>query len=852
MSIQLLKEESAATFRAKLNENLKVQANEAILSRADAGKNLLDVNDPNVVIGSLLNVNGVETANALYAITGFIPIGDGEELIQSVSSGQYKHLYDANFDLIPATATTSNKVVGTTTGVYVRMSMRIDSVDLEDQQIESTSSQTASPTRATPVEIFTKNYSLEQALNEKLDKVEGSNLFNKDSTLNEDGFYFTSVYAKLVNASFFVSHPIKVTGGTTYYLSGLAGSVYHILLDSKRRFVASNNTYNGTITPTVDGFILLSGSVATKDACQFEVGASATAYKAYTDYKPFADLSDYVDDSLGSKVDKVLGKNLLDAFNPDSDGKFLNASGNESTNAAYYIKYIAVEPNTDYISQGTGVGGAYHCMFEADGTFVSNFKTDAFTTGANVYLVGLSCTVANRENQQLELGSTATAVESYTEYAPAGDMKKQVHDFAIRPILPNNLYFVKDFEICMYFENILNKQQNHPAEVNCGQGTHYSRLINFNFSSSVTGQTMDFNVNVAFKKGEKKTVNYDVVDPATNSGKTVNLLVIGDSYTDIGTYVDELTAQLVADGVTVNQIGTQGDSTRSAEGYSGGTLANSFLDNTSGVARLVAVTGVTVVPETGFPGVDYTDGNGDVWKIRGGAINGSGNGYLIVTNFQAVEADFATFPSSGTLTKNSGQSAFEGDATITYTSATPAFRNPFLNHSTGVLDITNYFTFWDAINGDFPDPTDIVIQFTENDLGEWGSDATVQAIVDNFVTAVDHIHTAYPTCRIYLSIEPFGSYYGNRNFTGNKYTIIKFIELLVETFDDDPAYNTFTTVVPSYAFVDLINGYNPNDVTPNALYPDITERSAGDKVHPSSVGMQEIGRAIYQVISNKI
>ena len=50
-----------------------------------------------------------------------------------------------------------------------------------------------------------------------------------------------------------------------------------------------------------------------------------------------------------------------------------------------------------------------------------------------------------------------------------------------------------------------------------------------------------------------------VIDATINSGKTLNVLCHGDSFTEIGTWVNELKVLLNSKSITVNQIGIGGE-----------------------------------------------------------------------------------------------------------------------------------------------------------------------------------------------------------------------------------------------------------------------------------------------------
>ena len=180
---------------------------------------------------------------------------------------------------------------------------------------------------------------------------------------------------------------------------------------------------------------------------------------------------------------------------------------------------------------------------------------------------------------------------------------------------------------------------------------------------------------------------------------------------------------------------------------------------------------------------------------------------------------------------------------INYSNPTACYFNPFINPSTGVLDFSNYIDTWG-----FSQPNLIIFQFTWNDTGLWDSDTSLNSLVSSFKTAADHVHSEYPSAKVIFSIEPFGSINGNKDWNGKKYTVLRLMELLLIQFEDDANYNTWVKIAPSYAFVDLINGYCEGTVAPCERYLAINERSGGDGVHPST-GMLQIADCVSQIVS---
>ena len=556
---------------------------------------------------------------------------------------------------------------------------------------------------------------------------------------------------------------------------------------------------------------------------------------------------------LFSKTDKQLGKNLFNSKSKNIRfGKYLLGNGRLGTNQMYFVSdYIPVDVGMySFNAQDWGLGGAYYCIYDKYMNVISSGKATPISISQQGY-VRMSGLISRMDTQQFEKGETSTDYEPYTDYFPSYENKKEIEKLNeeienldeqknnLRVVLPQIIYTVTNKALPLYFENIMFKSKAQSGDVYIDKGTKTSRLQNV-ILNTAGEQTANVMVIDKLNKQETKSLKIITRDIGENSAKTVNLLTIGDSFTDIGSYIVELKRLLEADGTTVNLIGTCGSSQFKAEGLSGGILANTFLNSSAGVGRIVDVTGVTQAPNTGYPGRTYRDGANNEWTIRGSKIGSDGSGKMVVTKYQAEESDFDTFPSNGVLTKVS--SGGEGDNSITYSNPRKCYYNPFINPSNGTLDIQNYLREWE-----FENPDIIIFQFTYNDIPVWASDENLQSVTDNFITAVVHIHKNIPDAKIIISIEPYGALNTKTDWNGKKYSVLKWVEMLCNTFETVD-YEDYVFIAPSYACVDLEYGYSDSDIVPCDRYPNIVEKSSGDGVHPKT-GMLQISDCLYPIVT---
>jgi len=818
----------------------------------EVGKNLFNYQDPDVLINKSFGGGGTTIYDVTdMVISGFIPVLPSQILITNRTSGGFAHNY-YNSDKNYVTSITTNSSFTVPSGVaFIRVVFYDAGFGIENYQLElgNVSSYFEPYALSIPKEelgnaALKEDFKLLNYKSDlKIDKSFSRNIFNKNDSDIADGF-FQATGEVIIAAGYKHSGFIPVKPSTDYRVSnsGLGGAM-NLYFDIDKNLIGHINS-ESLDTPSDCYFIRISFNGTNINTVQVEEGTVATSYVAYNE----SSFLNPVYLALNNKIDKEIGKNLINKNSSDlQTGKFYSEDGALQTNSLYNATgLIAVKPSTAYTHSNLGLGGAACVICNDLGVVIEHFNgsdPDTFITPSNGYFVKLSIQVNRMDIAQLEEGSVATIFSPFSDYAPLGLAQEKLPVRQITNIIPKKLYFIKNRQLCIYYENVLLKQLNSESSLFFDKGFNNNKLASFSFTSAVTNQTMNALLSNNLRAIENKNITYDVIDGATNNGKTVNALFIGDSFTDIGAYVRETKVLLEAQGVTFNLLGTCGNSTFKAEGLSGGTLANTFLNNSSGVARIVNVTGVSVLPGSTYPGTSYSDANGNIWQPRGGKIDGSGNGKIIVTKYGAVNGDFATFPSSGVLTKTSS-SEFEGDSTITYSTPVSAYFNPFINHSTGVLDLPAYISYWG-----FANPNIIVIQFTWNDLPTWATTSQINNLVANFKTACDHIHSSYSSAKVVLSIEPYGSINGNLDWNGKKYSVLHFVEAMLLQFEDDDDYNSFVKVAPSYACVDLINGYGGGSTNvPCERYPLLTEVSGGDGVHPNT-GMLQIADCIAPIIS---
>jgi hypothetical protein len=681
-------------------------------------------------------------------------------------------------------------------------------------------------------------------------KIQGKNLYNK-STNTATSILNSTTGAVVINASYTTEVTDFITvSPSTQYIHNSSINQYVCEYDAQKAFLRYTTNFNkdtGVLTTLgTTKFIRVSVWSAQIPTLQIEQGSVVTTYEAYS--QTIAE--SLIPTTIARKTDlpdtsgflrSVRSNNLFNKATATLNN-YLYSSGGITPLAGYYVTdFIPVLPSTNYATSaniGSNAGGAKNLFYDVNKAVLSEIGGSYgvyFTTPANCYFIRLSSmSLAEIGTAQVEQGTTRTAYNSYYTVDPTL-IPALANLILAEIVLPSTMYFVKNHNVSIYQRNIVLAQPE--LKVLANNWMNYNRQAVINRTAN---ETTTLSLIKELSIYSTKNIATIVTDKATNSGKTANILCIGDSFTDIGTWVDETRILLEADGVTVNLIGTMGATGRRNEALSGGTMDNFILNTTAGTARIITVTGVTVPPSTGYPGITYKDSNNNVWTCRGYKLDGSGNGLMRFATYAVT--DMSGFPASGTLTKVNAGSA--GQTTINYSASEAAYFNPFWNPATNALDFNYYLAKFS-----FANPTHVCVQFTWNDLSLWASDSSLAASVAKVKTIVDTIHTQLPSAKVVFSIEPMGATDTTYDWFGKMYSVLKFAKAMFLQFTENSSYNTFVRVAPSYAYVDLKNGYTGSNVALNSRYPAVFE-AYSDGVHCNDGGMRQIGDCVYDNVSS--
>jgi lysophospholipase L1-like esterase len=699
--------------------------------------------------------------------------------------------------------------------------------------------------------------SLIPALSEIYDKISNIltyvNLFNSETSV--PGYVSASGALVLNNGFDVISDYIPLKSGQIISFSSgvrVSGSYGVNTYDANKQLI-NTSQYNGvSFTQGVDKseFIKLSVDNTKLSTTMVNYGAELLPFEPYRAEISTSLLNkvyEYINSLIDSTDAEIISieKNLFDK-NSTVSPAFIEAAGNGSLstyNPEFEVSdYIRLEEGQKLAVSGSvrlkSPFGIYTYDQNKNWIGVHQEQGDTITGRPGSSFVRVSVEIAKRDQMQVEYGDYPTAYQAYKRSLSPQYIPSYLNN-NMRVVLPKKMYMKSNFTPSIYFDNITYSAQNAVKNIAFSKGTHLKNQ--WNFYDKKVGVIEP--VSVVYKGEDldniidSVSISVENVDIFVNAGKSINLLCVGDSFTDIGTWVKETKLLLESDGVLVNLIGTKGGAAAASESLSGGTMSK-FLLNKYDTARVCTVSGIVSQPVTAYPGTKYIDGNGTEWTVCGTSLS-NGAGRITLTYSGGGEPP-VELPSSGVLTKSNTQ---QGDNSITYTSFTTANRNPFWNPGSSVaLDFNYYCDFWG-----FPAPDILVLQFTYNDIA-----SNVKNVAPTVLAAkqvIDAFHAQYPLAKVVFSIEPCGAKDNSYRLTDatNK-AFLQFVEAMVLQFEDDAAYNSFVILAPSYAFVDRVNGYGPSSIIPNSRYPSIIEVYGGDGIHCNTAGMKQIADCVVPVI----
>ena len=357
-------------------------------------------------------------------------------------------------------------------------------------------------------------------------------------------------------------------------------------------------------------------------------------------------------------------------------------------------------------------------------------------------------------------------------------------------------------------------------------------------------------------------INKRILNSAEKKGKTVNVLALGDSYTEISWWLEGIDELAKKDGITINWCGTMPADTNESvksENQTGGTLAGCFMGDRSkstglehcGSTYLIYVENVQSKHMKVLYNhyVVYSINNIN-WKVKGYKLNDNGKGYIVITNNDGNNTEL---PSEGTLSLISG----EGDESIQYTSIKEVNGNPLWNPETSKIDFAYFENTFEQNTPDI-----VLLQFCWNDIGVGGFEQihdSVTKFISNLKAFISMLLEQIPNVKIIFSVEPLGA---TKNTCAAGFCIenLKYVRTdLTLRLYEEYKNNDNVAIVPSFIFVDGEYGITRKEESIIERYNDrkisIPYGANGDNIdyiHCNKSGMKQISDAVYPYLINFI
>ncbi len=410
--------------------------------------------------------------------------------------------------------------------------------------------------------------------------------------------------------------------------------------------------------------------------------------------------------------------------------------------------------------------------------------------------------------------------------------------------LPSFLYASEGVETNIYFDNIV--FSNLPNEllaidVICTKGRQYNKFWRITPLSSDEGTT-SFKIEISFagKLIASRDSELIITGKSKSSGKSINVLCIGDSTTAGGQYISIINTDYQAlTSPSITFLGTRGTVPNNHEGRGGWKFSQYAGDGGQSTYQF----NLNEINDAPGNGSVYTDGRSDFTLTE---INMSeAKGYIAGRRSKGTESPSA----NGYLTKVSGT----GADTIPYTNSTITAANPFWNLKTQRLDFKKYMndhgytmtqhdliTIHLGINDVFVDISKSLLDSIKADLNK---------MLAEFQTVIPQINIGLCiTIPPSISQDAFAINYASgqtlKRYLENYKQLVNF--LLTNYDTPEMKASRIYCIGFNYA-IDRTNNFQKTTMKANARSTQVIE-TWGNGVHPDNTGYYQMGDALYVFI----
>lgn len=486
---------------------------------------------------------------------------------------------------------------------------------------------------------------------------------------------------------------------------------------------------------------------------------------------------------------------------PIREGESLTASSNYSmwqTKVLFYDKYGNELPEARY---------------EETGMEVTSITVSAFP---GAHYVRFEFREAEGLNQ-IERGPKAT---DYERFIHGNETLKTL-------VLPDTLLLLSGKEIALYTDNIITKSSfEYHGLASEGLPILKDRIrINHPVSEATP---FVFRLYKGDQVDQAGTRYFQFLDPSQRKKDVERILFIGDSFTDMGSYIEQTVKKMKALGIDLQLLGTHNSHpARKSEGLSGGALQQ-FIGSPAGKGAIVRIR-KGPIPESTYGSAEYVDENNVSWTVQGTFTDREGNAYIRLGIWVWDRRDIpeVSIPSAGVLRcKNDLE---DESLAIEFDHGKDCYFNPFWNTRDEGPDFLYYLenTFQEK-------PGIVVFQFTWNDLPPYATRKECARFAENMDRYCSILHQQLPDTKILVSIEPAGAINSARGASfvdGHHFTRLSCFAEFQKIF----AGSSYVTIVPTYAFVDRVNAFDGSDYVT-------------DDIHPNALGVEQIADAFVPYI----
>lgn len=414
--------------------------------------------------------------------------------------------------------------------------------------------------------------------------------------------------------------------------------------------------------------------------------------------------------------------------------------------------------------------------------------------------------------------------------------------------LPEKVYAVVGDTLQIFFDSCIINSQPHIVYnvfIESSKGNIYPRYFEYKPNNSDVGE-VPIQLQIQSSDGSvlcEKSATLITMAKATSPSSAVNIVCMGDSYTQDGEWVTECARRLIGSGGSplgdnlsnVYFMGSRGDADIHWDGNAGWAWIGYVRDHYK--YWIISTLNVAVSPTKG---TYYKDGAGNLFYVNSfDAASSKLTVYNIGENKQNPQP-------TGTLTKMSGT----GDNLITYTGWNRKHTNPFWNYTTGELDLVGYANQY--CNGHI-DCLVCLMGWNDDDVTPWKRDfSETISFATEFIEA---LHADFPQAKVLLGCPYVASPLGavsatkKRDWLGMNYSLVNLCEKYKQ-LANSTQFAGYVEYFDARAQFDSLYGTRYENKPVN-VRSDVTEIVSID-IHPNNSGYMQIADSAYRHLTKII